>query len=67
MLCVTTLQNVSFIVVGNVMVILITTVFQDQGIVCEPWEGTLHTFVLIYEKTVMMIVTRQPSDSGRTN
>lgn len=67
MLCTITLQNVSFIAVDIVIVILITIDLQDQGIVCEPREGNLHTFILIYEKIVTMIVTKQPSDSGRTN
>lgn len=50
-----------------VIVILITIDLQDQGIVCEPWEGNLHTYILIYEEIVTMIVTKQPSNSGRTN
>lgn len=57
----------SFIVDGIVIVVLITTGFLGPGMVCEPREGTLRTFVLVYEKAVTMTVTRQPSDSGRTN
>lgn len=40
-------KNVSVIVDGFVIVVLITTRFQGLGMVCEPRERTLQTFVLV--------------------